>query len=1308
MKRNLFIILFILNAILCFPVVEETASFKEFLYGSTEDCEYDNWVSHVSEGIVVEDYNLYAPYDRQTNGFGDFNIASTWELDSWENVIDYFVIGELDIAQSYLNSYNFPFQVVEFYDIDTDRTYYMIRECLNFGYYDNNGTTTLEDDENGSFDYGWGLYVYNPNSLNPIIITAPHPNDDYTTSAVAYKCFKDWDAMFLMISGAGREVEWTEIGSYTNSKSLSDPSRNTQHAFTKAYYIFCDKIREDFGQREFSAQIHSYDWNRHANHANCQISAGYHQYCPNLPIRDLSDLKHDVINASSYLVHPANVIGNNHEVYINDFYSVNYSTYGFTYSNEDTTFAVNNQVDLEGYSQNRQMLYSFSGWNVYDVFEPFFHLEMDELPDCYDQVEENLNWFYAFDPVTETFDMDSLFCLTLQYFEPFINAMTETLPQVLELEDDLVPNTPRNFVVDEIGYDFVTLNWEVISSFDFETYEILFATEPIGEDNYEFIDRNDAAFLASQRANSITIEGLEGNQVYFFEIRAKDYNDNYSELSEAVVNVTSPAVLSDFYAVGQDSRNSVHWTAEEQVGNQGFRVYRKIDGGEYEMIASYLTNPELLGSTQPDLEYIFEDNTVINGEFYTYRISSVNYFDMEYYYDYNCHCSPRPVYKLIVSQMISISDPVIVDSVAFSSNPYATFGYDEHYDIYKSDEIPPEYIYAAFYEGNWGSSGVYLAQEVHGYFDPETFYKIWDLKVKTNQLNQLIEINVSSNYLRDSEKLYLRDCQTDTLVNLAESSLFFTAVDTNFLNFRLYWGNLKPQVYFLTAPNRIYQGNEEMTVGWTANYATLIDHVDICLKNDTDSLLIASDLDYTITEFSWIVPTFMEMHNARFFLEVYTIHDEIVERYSSHRVGFVPLLQYIEPDIGWQMITNPWIDFDLDIDQIFINEAELYLYNDSLLYIPAEQIVFGEGYWLNIPEPNNFTHNGSIMGTQYTTELHHGWNLLANPHLCSYEIKNFRFDLGIDSYSFSQAVTNQFISNAFYIYKYGSYHKVDQVEPKKSFLIYSYLEDSTDLTCIFKPYNFSYYTPLDLGWQLKVTATQENADSDELVLGAYEHTTSEFDYSYDLPEPPSKPFEEGVEFYFPKTDTLFLYDKLNWEYKELLSNSEPEEKIWDFELKINSLEPIDFEPEFMEFPEGYRAILSINSNETELMDGEIFTLIPEETGIINGEIRILNHLFVNSEDETPGFVRFCIFPNPFNPETNIVFSLLEDTHVELTIYNIKGQKVRTICNEMLGKGNYIYVWNGKDKNNLPVASGIYFSEFETDGIIKIKKMLLLK
>ena len=95
----------------------------------------------------------------------------------------------------------------------------------------------------------------------PIVVTAPHPNDDFITPAVSYKCFSDWDAMFLLISGTGREVKWTQIGNYSNSKSLSDPSRVEDHVFNVAYQSFCNKIRNDFGRREFSAQIHSYDWN---------------------------------------------------------------------------------------------------------------------------------------------------------------------------------------------------------------------------------------------------------------------------------------------------------------------------------------------------------------------------------------------------------------------------------------------------------------------------------------------------------------------------------------------------------------------------------------------------------------------------------------------------------------------------------------------------------------------------------------------------------------------------------------------------------------------------------------------------------------------------------------------------------------------------------------------------------------------------------------------------------------------------------------------------------------------------------------
>jgi hypothetical protein len=440
-------------------IVIETASFSEFLYYETEECEYDNWISHVSEGIASEDYNLYAPWDRQTNGFGNFYLAVNDTLDLWEQVISVFLDGEYEQAQNLINNYQFPYQVVEFNDTDTGRTYYILREILNMEYYDDNGTIALYDDEAGSFDFGWGLFVYNPQSSMPIIVNVVHPNDDFIVSTVAHKCFVEWDAMFLTISGAGREVKWTEVGNYSNSKSLSDPSRREAHAYNTVYQAFCNKIRQDFSRREFSPQIHSYDWNKHDGYANCQISAGYNKGCPNLPMRDLSDLHLDFVNASTHIIHPANSISNNSEVYLNDFYAVNYEIYDFIfYSETGRYYPVNNQLDLEGYSQNKQMLYTFDSWNRYDVFEPFLHLEMDEFPNCYPETEEEYKLFYGFDPDTGFFDMAHLFDRTLEFYAPWLDAMTEILPETIELDDQLIPNTPQNFFITDQTFNSIALN----------------------------------------------------------------------------------------------------------------------------------------------------------------------------------------------------------------------------------------------------------------------------------------------------------------------------------------------------------------------------------------------------------------------------------------------------------------------------------------------------------------------------------------------------------------------------------------------------------------------------------------------------------------------------------------------------------------------------------------------------------------------------------------------------------------------------------------------------------------------------------
>ena len=84
------------------------------------------------------------------------------------------------------------------------------------------------------------------------------------------------------------------------------------------------------------------------------------------------------------------------------------------------------------------------------------------------------------------------------------------------------------------------------------------------------------------------------------------------------------------------------------------------------------------------------------------------------------------------------------------------------------------------------------------------------------------------------------------------------------------------------------------------------------------------------------------------------------------------------------------------------------------------------------------------------------------------------------------------------------------------------------------------------------------------------------------------------------------------------------------------------------------------------------------------------------------------YPNPFNPQTVIKFQLSKEMPVELNIFNIKGQKVRTIIDEKKEAGSHSVVWNGNDDNNYPVSSGVYFYRMVTGEVISTKKMLLLK
>ncbi|MCD4827900.1 MAG: T9SS type A sorting domain-containing protein [Candidatus Cloacimonetes bacterium] len=83
-------------------------------------------------------------------------------------------------------------------------------------------------------------------------------------------------------------------------------------------------------------------------------------------------------------------------------------------------------------------------------------------------------------------------------------------------------------------------------------------------------------------------------------------------------------------------------------------------------------------------------------------------------------------------------------------------------------------------------------------------------------------------------------------------------------------------------------------------------------------------------------------------------------------------------------------------------------------------------------------------------------------------------------------------------------------------------------------------------------------------------------------------------------------------------------------------------------------------------------------------------------------------PNPFNPTTEISFSLPNSGDVRLTVFNLKGQAVTILYNEYLDSGRHYVTWDGKDRFGRPVASGVYLYRLRTNDGIVTKKMMLLQ
>lgn len=117
---------------------------------------------------------------------------------------------------------------------------------------------------------------------------------------------------------------------------------------------------------------------------------------------------------------------------------------------------------------------------------------------------------------------------------------------------------------------------------------------------------------------------------------------------------------------------------------------------------------------------------------------------------------------------------------------------------------------------------------------------------------------------------------------------------------------------------------------------------------------------------------------------------------------------------------------------------------------------------------------------------------------------------------------------------------------------------------------------------------------------------------------------------------------------------------------------------------------------------------PVDTALFSFTVTQSSSILGGQDELASGFELFQNYPNPFNPTTDIEFLLSQSGQAKIEIFNISGQKVRTLVDQHLEAGHKVINWDGRDDSGKDVSSGIYFYRIETSEFSQTRKMVLLR
>ena len=425
------------------------------------------------------------------------------------------------------------------------------------------------------------------------------------------------------------------------------------------------------------------------------------------------------------------------------------------------------------------------------------------------------------------------------------------------------------------------------------------------------------------------------------------------------------------------------------------------------------------------------------------------------------------------------------------------------------------------------------------------------------------------------------------------------------------------------------------------------------------------------------------------------------------------------PDEKWRLVSFPGELENGTLTSKGLSEKHIFYSRDweSNEWFVPDTLYLGEAYWFKhiYDKDIDFTPGAgvSLALESYDMELFPGWNFIGNPFFVSVPIAldqgdfNGPYSYGMDDKDgWSEVVSEMQPWGGYLIYNNTDTLQTIELKPT------SLVEANSDTAFSLNQNRQISKLPPRVAmnsWRLRISADSENYFDHNNYIGRDFRSTEGLDRG-DIYEPPMIDGHLAVGL-SPESDGGYYHTT------DIRSVNETN-GVWDLRVLARKKDgPVDVQFHSVKEPPENIVVALVDLQtrtpyrdimETGIAIAEKSTVGYDMKVVIGGSDFVDNEIQRILDGMPTQYSLGYNYPNPFNANTRLDYSLPVRSHVSIRLYNMLGQEVAVLVNEEQPYGNRYVVWDGLNKQGSVVASGVYLAEFRAGSFLATRKMILMK